>query len=125
MKEDLTRSVPQTQKITLGEKADTGRKLGFKSNVADAATDQTGLRRQEREAERKVEREVVESFARDRLSIRHKGQGWPVCGGAHLKYQHLGGETGRLGVILWATQPIQGHPGTRLRTTRKPSSATA
>lgn len=48
MKEDLTRSVPQTQKITLGEKADTGRKLGFKSNVADAATDQTGLRRKGR-----------------------------------------------------------------------------
>lgn len=45
MEEDLTRSVPQTQKITLREKVDTGRKLGFESNGVDAVTDQTGLHR--------------------------------------------------------------------------------
>lgn len=115
MKEDLTRSVPQTQKITLREKADTGRKLGFKSSVADTATDQTGLRRKGRWKGRwwKVLQETGSAFV-----TRGKGG---LCGGAHLEYQHLGGETGRLGVILWATQPIEG----RLRTTRKPSSATA
>lgn len=65
MEENLTRSVPQTQKITLRGKADTGRKLGFESNTVDAVTDQTGLHR----------KRVVESLARGSLSIRHKGKG--------------------------------------------------
>lgn len=86
MEENLTRSVPQTQKITLRGKADTGRKLGFESNAVDAVTDQTGLHR----------KRVVESLARGSLSIRHKGQGWPVCGGTHLKSQHLGGGDGKI-----------------------------
>lgn len=85
VEEALTRSVPQTQKITLREKADTGRKLGVESNAVDAVTDQTGLHR----------KRVVESLARGSLSIRHKGQGWPVCGGTHLKSQHLGGGDGK------------------------------
>lgn len=50
--------------ITLREKADTGRKLGFKSNVADAATDQTGLHRKGRRKGRwwKVLEETVSAF---------------------------------------------------------------
>lgn len=85
MEEALTRSVPQTQKITLREKAHTGRKLGVESNTVDAVTDQTGLHR----------KRVVESLARGSLSIRHKGQRWPVCGGTHLKSRHLGGGDGK------------------------------
>lgn len=73
-------SSTNSQKIILREEVGVGRKLGFRLNVVDAVTDQTGLHR----------KQAVEGFASGGLRIHHRGQVCTVCGSPHRKSQYLG-----------------------------------